>query len=311
MFNMSASNMVTLMDEEGISMALVMPPPAPADSTEGAHYPYTALIEAVNSQPGRFGVVGGGNNLNEPLHAMALQGDMPSEADLDALGKEARKIADDTQVAGFGELVALHLSYKKSHPYIEIAADHPGFLRLADVASEVGLPLDIHFELVAEKMTTPAGFKSPPEGNNPAELLPNIGAFEKLLAHNRNAKIVWSHVGWDNTGHMTVERLRTLIEKHSNLYLSLKLLDEAGPLQVNENRPLTEDGKIRSEWLTLMTDHPSRFVFGSDEFVGSDPTATTGGPSTAGTWSVLGQLPDAVARAVACDNPRAIYRLAE
>ena len=160
-------------------------------------------------------------------------------------------------------------------------------------------------------LLAPASFKSPPEGNNPTELLPNIGAFEKLLAHNRDAKIVWSHVGWDNTGHMTVERLRTLIEKHSNLYLSLKLLDEAGPLQVNDNRPLTTDGKIRSEWLALMTDHPSRFVLGSDEFVGSDPTATAGGPSTAGTWSVLGQLPDAVARAVACDNPRAIYRLAE
>lgn len=123
--------------------------------------------------------------------------------------------------------------------------------------------------------------------------------------------------GLGQHGHMTVGLLRQLIEAHPNLYLRLKILDSPGPCQVVENVPLERVdgpgggtwGAIRSEWYDLIVDHPDRFVLGGDELFGTDSGATTGAPTTRGTWSLLGQLPEATARTIACENPRRLYGL--
>ena len=59
----------------------------------------------------------------------------------------------------------------------------------------------------------------------------------RLLAHNPKAKILWSHMGWDNTGHRTAALTARLLEKHPNLYMSFKIspkdsLAETRPIEI-------------------------------------------------------------------------------
>ena len=60
-------------------------------------------------------------------------------------------------------------------------------------------------------MPLPSHLKSPP---NPPRLHANIAAFERLLAHNPRAKIIWDHAGWDNTGYRTADLCRRLLKDY-------------------------------------------------------------------------------------------------
>jgi predicted TIM-barrel fold metal-dependent hydrolase len=57
--------------------------------------------------------------------------------------------------------------------------------------------------------------------NNPDREPENITAFERLLAHNPKAKIVWVHLGMDTTDQRSPELTRRLLAKHQNLYSEL------------------------------------------------------------------------------------------
>ena len=305
----AADNLLATMDATEVQRVLLIPPPQSAEKPAAGRYDADAFDELVAAHPDRLGAIGGGGTLAPTLHGSALSGMAPTAAELDDFEAEARALAADG-IAGFGEFAILHLSYRQSHPYVEVPADHPMFLRLADVAADVGLPIDIHLELVSEDMSTPMPyFKSAPMGNNPPALSENQSAFERLLAHNRDATIIWAHVGWDNTGHADVGTLRGLLERNDNLIFALKMLDEPGPVQVIEHRPLDLSGTIRPEWLALLEDYPDRFVLGADEFMPGHHGESPGAPSTSGTWSILDQLPADLAYELACDNPRAIYAL--
>ncbi len=113
-------------------------------------------------------------------------------------------------------------------------------------------------EAVPQDMPLPAGLKSPP---NAPRLHANIAAFERLLSHNPRAKIIWAHLGSDNTGYRTVELDRRLLLAHPNLYMEIK----TDPQSHGLNYPLAADGKLKPEWLQLFTDFPDRFVIGSDQ----------------------------------------------
>ncbi len=308
-FETSAAHLIEVMDELGIERSLILPPPGSGEDDAGSHYNYTHLATAIELYPDRLGLIGGGQILNPQIHALVLAQRLPTEAELDAFEADARTIAA-AGVAGFGEMAALHLSFDETHPYIAIPLDHLLFLRLADVAGELDLPIDIHFELTTSEVALPEGFDALPEGRNPATLPENLSRLENLLAHNRDARIVWTHPGWDNIGHATTTQIRSLLAANSNLYLAIKILNAPGWRQVLENRPLDENGAIRPEWLALITDYPGRFLLGADEFTGpDDPQSTPGAPSTEGTWSLLGQLPDDLAEQIVCQNPRSVYRL--
>ena len=97
--------------------------------------------------------------------------------------------------------------------------DHPLYLLLADLAAEHNVPIDIHMEAVPQDMPLPPDLKSPP---NAARLHANIAAFERFLAHNPRAKVIWAHLGSDFTGFRTVELDRRLLQTHPNLYMEIK-----------------------------------------------------------------------------------------
>jgi hypothetical protein len=304
----AAENLVKLMDSLSIDISILMPPPS-AYSQIAPPYVYTALLPAINTHPERLKLVGGGGILNKIIDTFVNLDSIPTATDLANFEASARAIAANG-IAGFGEMAVLHISYADHHPYIAIPANHPMMLRLADVAADLGLPIDIHLELVTEP--TPVSSLHPIYSNlnNPDTLPPNLEAFDSLLVYNVNTKIVWSHVGWDNIGYMTVDFLRTMLNKHQNLYCSIKMLDNPGNVQDHENRPLNGKGEIWDEWETLITEFSERFILGSDEFISDNSgKSSTGSPSTRGTWSLLDELPVEVVRMIACENPKAVYKL--
>jgi predicted TIM-barrel fold metal-dependent hydrolase len=211
------------------------------------------LLPTAKKYPGKLAVLGGGGSLNPMIMKSVATGD----ASL-AVQKQFRARAEELireGVAGFGEMTAEH--FDGATPYQYAPADHPLFLLLADIAAEHDVPIDLHMEAVPAAMPLPAGLKSPP---NPPQLHANIAAFERLLAHNPRAKIIWAHAGSDGTGFRTPDLCRRLLQAHANLYMEIK----ADPLAHGKNYALA-DGKIKPEWLALFTDFPDRFIIGTDQ----------------------------------------------
>src|SRR5262249_8061566 len=126
--------------------------------------------------------------------------------------------------------------------------------------------------------------------------------FERLLAHNSRAKIVWAHAGsTDNYGTRTPALCRRLLAAHRNLYMELKI----EPLNMGAN-PLTgPDGRITPEGLALIKDYPDRFVVGTGQ---SYPPAVQAAPHR---WQamvmVFNQFPAGLRRKIGIENPTRLY----
>jgi len=135
---------------------------------------------------------------------------------------------------------------------------------------------------------------------NPANLKENITAFERLLDHNPAARIVWVHAGWDLTGERTVPLMRSLLERHPNLYMSIK--PDVGGSRMTS--PFLPDGAIKPAWIDMLRAFPNRFVIGSDQFM-DDPHDRMGLAR-----KFVDALPPDLVKAIAVDNAKSIYRLA-
>jgi predicted TIM-barrel fold metal-dependent hydrolase len=173
------------------------------------------------------------------------------------------------------------------------------FLLLADVGAKHGKPIVLHMEAVPKEMPLPEGLKSPP---NAPQLHENIAAFERLLAHNPKAKIIWAHAGTDGTGFRTPELMRRLLQAHPNLYMELKLDGSAAA----KNPPLV-DGKVSPDWLKLLQDFPDRFIIGSDQHYPAPP----GQQRWQAPVLVLNQLPAELQSKIARENAMHIYGMAK
>jgi len=294
------------MEESGIRKMVVMPPPQ-IYGNPGNHE-YDSFAEVLKRYPTRFAFLGGGGSLNPMLQAAngtEVSNDLRREFE-----DKANEILQ-RGAFGFGEITAHHLSHVPGHPYESVTADHPLLLLLADIAGRNNALIDFHFDLVTEEMKAPEWLSSPP---NPRLFRPNLAAFERLLEHNRKAKVVWAHAGSDMLGNWTIELSRRLLGKHPNLYMSLRLAPGRAP----QNHPLSRDNEIRPGWLQLLRDFPDRFVIGGDQFFVS-PSVRGGGPGVEfsqrapmnreRTRVFLAALPADLSRKIALENAIRLYRL--
>jgi hypothetical protein len=296
----SAGTAIAIMEELGIQRELIMPPPF---SSRMGGYDYALLTPVIKTYPGQFSFLGGGGTLNPILHEAVRSGRVTPEMEK-LFDDQAREIAA-SGAAGFGELAVLHLSFFARHPFMEAPPDHPLLLLLDDIAAETGIPIELHMEAVPQDIRLPEGLSAPP---NATILKANITGLENLLNHNPQAKVVWAHAGWDNTGFRTVELMRDLLAKHPNLYMSIKIAPKDN---IGDNIPIDlSTGSVKLEWVDLINQFPDRFVIGSDVFYGEidDPSAT---PlrKVKGAWRVIAGLPTDIAYQIACENPRKIYRI--
>lgn len=296
------------MDEAGVRTSFVMPPPQPPGHP--GLYDYEDFISSLKRYPGRFAFLGGGGTLNTIIQKTAP--DHISKHTRWRFEKKANEILRRGAV-GFGELTAHHFSLMPGHPYESVPADHPLFLLLSDIAARHGVVIDLHFDVVVEDVAhLPQKLASQA---NPLRLEANIAGFERLLVHNRKAKIVWAHAGSDMLDHWTAELSREMLREHPNLFMSLRM---GGG--VPSNRVLDERGKIKIEWLALFRDFQDRFVIGSDQFFVS-PDIRGSGPGTVfgqraervreGSKTLLSKLPPDLYRKIGYENAVRLYKLKE
>jgi hypothetical protein len=289
------------MKKLGIEKMFIMPPPFTPD--QPGLYTYEDLIGTVRKNPDRFAFLGGGGTLNVMIQD-SVRLNTTSPRLKSQFEKKAMEILSKGAV-GFGELTAEHFSLGPDHPYESAPPDHPLFLLLSDIAGRQGIPIDIHMETIPSDMPLPRGrrFESP---YNPKMLRANISAFERLLAYNRNTKIIWAHVGWCNTGFRTAALCAELLEKHPNLYMSFKIRPDSMP----ETRPLTNELRLKDEWLHLIQAYPERFLIGSDHFYMTPRANIQIGPKMGEeTKYLLTLLPTELARKVGFENAYRIFKL--
>ncbi len=290
------------MNAAGIKTCFLMPMP----QTENQNRPLYLedLLPVVRKYPDRFALLGGGGSLNVMIQQAVKEGNVSKSLEQQFDAKAAQLVKQG--IAGFGETTAEHFSMKSDHPYVAVPPDHPLFLRLSDLAAQYNLPIDLHMEAVPEQMPLPSRLKSPP---NPKTLKANIPALKRLLAHNRKAKIVWVHLGWDNTGKRTVQLTRELMKENGNLYCSLRI---ASGMQQRHTEtatfPLDGNGRLKADWLALFREFPDRFLIGSDEIIMPRNNHPSAGSITS-TVSLLEQLPEDLKKKIGYENASKIYRL--
>jgi predicted TIM-barrel fold metal-dependent hydrolase len=289
------------MNATGVKINLLMPMPQTVGQKLTLRF--EDLLPVVQMYPKRFAALGGGGSLNVMIQEAVRNGHV-SEKMEKKFDARASALVHEGAV-GFGEMATEHFSMTKSHPYETAPPDHPLFLRLADLAAHYDMPIDIHMEAIPEAMPMPRRFESPP---NPRRLQPNIDAFCRLLAHNRKAKIIWVHLGWDNTGKRTVALTRRLLAENPNLYMSIRIASGMRKRRVsNPTFPLSQDGRLKPEWLALFQEFPDRFLLGSDEIIKPADDHPSAG-SIRSTMQLLDQLPPKLKPMIGYENAYRLYR---
>lgn len=259
------------MNDFNIQKTLFMPPPHSPENVPDCLNKYDNLIEMVARHPDRFAFLRGGENLN-PLIQRVVHGEVTLQDAIPEFVNASRETLRAGAV-GFGEMAAEHFSFHTGHPYISAPPDHHLFLLLADIAAGHDVPIDLHMEAISadidrtqpdsEICTIAEEICRETDNPNPETFKENITAFKRLLRHNRHARIIWAHAGWDNTGHRTVDLMRQLLEDHPNLYIQLRPLagQPNGILKI-----VSGQLKIREEWLELISNFADRFIIGLDSF---------------------------------------------
>ena len=276
-----------------VAMAIILPTPQIRYGQNG--YSYRELRWVTGSD--RFRVAGGSGILGKMLYDSKTATTTQKES-FRAL---AQSLADDGIVA-FGEIALYHFALPRmGNLFGYVPLEHPLLDVLGDVAAKSGIPIDVHFDVVPRDARLPDQLAG---SGNPSYLKANLDQFKQFLLRNRDAKIVWAHVGFEATPFRTAELCAKLLRRHENLFMSIRLMKGAARPSVAMN----DNGRLKSEWKHLFTTFPDRFVFGSESMYGS-PISSRFDNQFVLYQKLLAQLPPDVARKIASENALSIYPL--
>ncbi len=294
----AARSAIGAMDEFGVRLSVIMSPPMSPE--RAGRYEIADLLAVAKRHPDRFAVMAGGSTLNPMIQSVAKSGEVSAK-----LRRQFEQVAEDLLrqgAIGFGEMTALHFSLFEQHPFEEVSPDHPLFLLLSDIAARHDVPIDFHIEIVTQRFEVPVALHSN-SARNPSHVAENLRAFERLLAHNRGAKIVWDHLGMDTTNQRTPELTRRLLREHPNLYIGIS--PKGGPLVRNW---LMQKGRgINPDWRAVIVEFPDRFVIGTDSFYQPDAPTRRMPVAAPLVPRLVHQLPPRVARMVAYENAQRVF----
>jgi cytosine/adenosine deaminase-related metal-dependent hydrolase len=281
-FRLGSDEVIKAMDEAGISIAVFMPVPNSGRSRRrGVSEDFYADAAAASS--GRIAAFYGGNELNQEF--MNTPADKVSTEQKERLRKRVAEILSRGRYKGIGELGPRHIAWDPGQYEIDYPADHPLMLLVADLAAEYGLPMDVHLEATAE----------------------SLPRFERLLAHNGNAKIIWAHAGWSNTGLGTPELMRRLMARYPNLYSSVKFAPLRNLTAEGRKAALIDDkGTLAPAWKSLFEEFSERFVVGTDVKLGEQGQSYG---KVEGTRGLLARLSDSAAKRIAYENAMSLLGL--
>lgn len=297
---------LSYMNQYNIRTTMVMSQPMPDYALDSPNpcKVYDALAQTIRDYDNRFVFLGGGSTLNPMLQTYADPDSVTPQ-----LFQQFEATAMDILRAGavgFGELTAEHFSLRDGHPYEAAPPDHPFLLALADIAGKYNVPIDLHMEALPHSIPTPKwllDLNIMKNSTNPGWLNKNIAKLETLLRHNRRARIVWVHVGWDNSSYRLAGEMHRLLAEHPNLFMSIKQRTREG--QRLFNRILDRDGVLKPKWHKLFREFPDRFLIGQDQHYPNNiqPEAMD--------WmqSLLDQLEPRLKKRIASRNAVKLYNL--
>jgi len=245
---MSLGEVIQNMDAEGIDIMVIMKPPASVDETPQSDF---GVPDAAEQYPDRFIALYGGEAITM-LESAATSGSY-TKADEEEYTALLENEMKSGKYRGFGEIGLRHYvdssnEKRTSTAYdLTIPGDHPWMFIMSDIAAKYDVPIDIHMEARDD----------------------TIQGLENLLDYNKNTKIIWDHASWSSinkegltySDKATPELISQLMEKHSNLYSSIKIKKE------NSNSTIyifNDNLEITSEWMALFEKYPDRFMIGSD-----------------------------------------------
>jgi len=270
--------------------------PSPFATEDKVKFEVEKFMAAVKKHPNQIAYLGGGGTLNPMMQDAAHT--PPTQETQRQFREQAEKLLREGAI-GFGEISAEHIPSATSPSYSSAPADGPLFLILADVAARHDVPITLHMEPVPQDMPLPSNLKSPP---NPPTLKENIKALERLLAHNRRAKIVWAHAGsTDNYGTRTPDLCRRLLVAHPNLFMEIKV----EPANLGKNPLIAADGKIKPEWLKLIQDYPNQFLISTDQ--NYPPRQQSAMQRWQAMVLLFNQLPADLRQKLGIDNPTRVF----
>ncbi|VVB58371.1 Uncharacterised protein [Candidatus Anstonella stagnisolia] len=189
-----------------------------------------------------------------------------------------------------------------SPPTIYVPADTPLWLSLVDLSAKYHVPISFHFV--------------------PDDPVANV-AFEKMLGHNKNAILIWAHLGFNNMP-LNSTALNDFLLRYPNLYFDTAgIQNMQNPLpQPNSNWALlangSNNGKSNEEWRQFFETWNSRILFGSDAGGGSNgkerwlnyagDSVQGAPPNAVGHWkSLLSNLDYNSARNILSGNARTLF----
>ncbi len=279
-----AESVVSAMAARNIQRTVLAPPPVERIGADAGTYGPEELSSMVDRAPARLSFAAGGESLNPLLQRTPADGVSPEI--LEQFREAALGIAN-SGAAAFAELGAEVLPAGKGmpggHGHQSAPADHPLLLALAGIAAQFNMPVGLHMEAIT-------GGSGQPE---------NITAMERLLASNRQARIVWLHAGWDRTGQRSVSLMQGLLQRHPNLFMTIKSDRLGDPA----NSPLGGTGHLQPAWLAMLQAFPGRFVIGSDQFYDRPLDRIDA------VRRIVDAMPPELAHRIGLVNPKNIYRL--
>lgn len=187
-------------------------------------------------------------------------------------------------------------------PTINVPANTPVWLQLVDLSAQYHVPISFHF--VPDDTTANA-------------------AFERMLNYNKNAILIWAHLGFNNLP-LNSATLNDYLLRYPNLYFDTAgIQNMQNPLpESNSNWALlanqSNDNKLNGEWKQFFETWNSRILFGSDAGGGSnglerwlnyaDQTSEGAPPDAVGHWRHLFSNMDYnSARNIFSSNSRALF----
>ncbi|PIO02589.1 hypothetical protein COT57_03165 [Candidatus Micrarchaeota archaeon CG09_land_8_20_14_0_10_55_25] len=252
-------------------------------------------LEAISQYPGRFITFVDTPDSSQPS-AWLTQGQ--------AFVTSAEEQLRTGKYYGIGE-ANLRLSDKNGNvltPDINVPADTPIWLQLVDLSARYHVPISFHFV--------------------PEDAIANA-AFERMLNHNKDAILLWCHLGF-NSMTLNSTALNDYLLRYPNLYFDTAgIQNMQNPLpQYNSNWALlanqSNNGKLNEEWKQFFETWNSRILFGTDAGGGGNSlerwlnyesnTSDGAPPDAVGHWKHLfANLDYNAARNILSGNARELF----
>ncbi len=285
MTKVSTSQIISEMNKAGVSMANLYPIDGDDDSSS---------LKAISQYPGRFVTF-----VDTP--------DSPQPSTWLTQGQAFVTFAETQLKTGkFYGIGETNLRYYSGEitppPTVFVPADTPIWLQLVDLSAQYHVPISFHFV--------------------PDDNAANT-AFEKMLGHNKNAILIWAHLGFNNMPLNSVT-LNDFLLRYPHLYF-----DTAGIQNMQKPLPLSNsnwarladqsnNGQLKAEWKRFFETWNSRILFGSDAGGGSNGlerwlnytgNTSDGAPADAiGHWkSLLSYTDQNTARNILSANAKGLF----